>query len=117
MWIPSGVVTLNGVARSVEEKSRAEDLARRVAAVRTVNNNLQIQSLSDNVNMATEIQESDKQMKHEVEDGQSQHVEAIKGEGLRIEGDTYFVKGEGEKKVRLHTDHTTQKTGGINQHD
>jgi lactam utilization protein B len=88
----------------MEEKSRAEDLARRVAAVRTVSNNLKIQSQADNVNMATEIQESDKQMKHEVEDGQSQHVEAIKGEGLRIEGDTYFVKGEGEKKVRLHTD-------------
>jgi DNA-binding FrmR family transcriptional regulator len=65
MWIPSGVVTLNGVARSVEEKSRAEDLACRVAAVRTVNNNLQIQSLADNVNTATEIQESDKQMKHD----------------------------------------------------
>jgi hypothetical protein len=104
MWIPSGVVILNCVARSMEEKSRAEDLARRVAAVRTVSNNLKIQSQADNVNMATEIQESDKQMKHEVEDGQSQHVEAIKGEGLRIEGDTYFVKGEGEKKVRLHTD-------------
>jgi hypothetical protein len=53
------------VARSVEEKSRAEDLACRVAAVRTVNNNLQIQSLADNVNTATEIQESDKQMKHD----------------------------------------------------
>ena len=111
------VVTLNGVVRSVEEKSRAEDIARRVAGVRTVNNNLHIQSLADNVNTATGIQEGDKQMKDEVEGGQSQHVEAIKGEVLRVEGDTYFVKGEEGKEVRLHTDHTTQKTGDINQGD
>ena len=44
------VVTLNGVVRSVEEKSPAEDLARHVAGMRTVNNNLKIQSLADNVN-------------------------------------------------------------------
>ena len=41
-----GVVSLNGVVRSVKEKSRAEDLARKVAGVTNVNNNLQIQSLS-----------------------------------------------------------------------
>ena len=40
------VVTLNGVVRSVEEKLRAEDLARQVAGVTKVNNNLQIQSQS-----------------------------------------------------------------------
>ena len=40
------VVSLNGVVRSVEEKSRAEELARQVAGVTKVNNNLQIQSLS-----------------------------------------------------------------------
>ena len=40
------VVTLNGVVRSVAEKSRAEELALQVAGVRTVNNNLQIQSPS-----------------------------------------------------------------------
>ena len=42
------VVTLNGVVRSVAEKSRAEELALQVAGVRTVNNNLQIQSPSLN---------------------------------------------------------------------
>ena len=42
------VVTLNGVVRSVEEKSRAEDLARQVSGVTTVNNNLQTQSMSMN---------------------------------------------------------------------
>ena len=40
------VVTLNGVVRTVEEKSRAEDLARQVTGVSKVNNNLQIQSVS-----------------------------------------------------------------------
>ncbi len=40
------VVTLNGVVRTVEEKSRAEDLARQVTGVSKVNNNLQIQSIS-----------------------------------------------------------------------
>ncbi len=41
-----GVVTLNGVVQTVEEKSRAEHLARRVEGVTKVINNLQIQSLS-----------------------------------------------------------------------
>ena len=43
-----GVVTLNGVVRTVEEKSRAESIARMVEGVSKVNNNLQIQSLSSN---------------------------------------------------------------------
>jgi hyperosmotically inducible protein len=42
------VVTLNGVVRTVEEKSRAEDLARQVDGVTKVNNNLQIRSMSMN---------------------------------------------------------------------
>ena len=38
-----GVVSLNGVVQSSEQKARAEQLARRVDGVRSVNNNLQIQ--------------------------------------------------------------------------
>lgn len=41
-----GVVTLTGVVRTVEEKSRAESIARSVEGVSKVNNNLQVQSLS-----------------------------------------------------------------------
>jgi hyperosmotically inducible periplasmic protein len=41
-----GIVTLNGVVRSAEEQSRAEELARKVDGVTKVNNNLQIQSTS-----------------------------------------------------------------------
>ncbi|HYM89752.1 MAG TPA: BON domain-containing protein [Nitrospiraceae bacterium] len=40
------IVTLNGVVRTAEEKSRAEALARQVNGVSKVNNNLQIQSMS-----------------------------------------------------------------------
>ena len=111
------VVTLNGVVRTVEEKSRAEELARQVAGVTNVNNNLQIQSLAGNVNSATEGQEGDRQINDELAHGYSQSVEAIKGEVLRIEGDNYFVKGEDGKEVSLHTDSTTQKTGDVKQGD
>ena len=111
------VVTLNGVVRTVEEKSQAEALARQVAGVTNVNNNLQIQSLAGNVPSAPHGQEADKQKNDAMEGGQSQRVEAIKGEVLRIEGDTYFVKAEDGKEVRLHTDDTTHKTGDINQGD
>jgi len=41
-----GVVSLNGVVRSAEEQSRAEELARQVDGVTKVNNHLQIQSTS-----------------------------------------------------------------------
>jgi len=40
----NGVVSLNGVVDSAQQRGRAEDLARRVDGVRGVNNNLQISS-------------------------------------------------------------------------
>jgi hyperosmotically inducible protein len=40
----NGVVSLNGVVNSAQQKGRAEELARRVDGVRGVNNNLQISS-------------------------------------------------------------------------
>ena len=43
--------------------------------------------------------------------------QTIKGEVLRVEGETYFVKGPDGKEVRLHTDATTQKVGNIRQGD
>ena len=113
------VVSLNGLVRTVEEKSRVENLVRQVAGVRNVNNNLQIQSLADadNETSAQEGKEGGKQMNEKMEGAQSQRVQAIKGEVLRIEGDQYFVKGETGKEVRLHTDDTTQKTGDIHHGD
>ncbi len=41
------VVSLNGVVRTVEQKSRAEELARQVAGIRNVNNHIQIQIPGD----------------------------------------------------------------------
>ena len=38
-----GVVTLNGVVKSADQKARVGDMAREVKGVRSVNNNLQIQ--------------------------------------------------------------------------
>ena len=38
----NGVVSLNGVVDSAQQKARAEDLARHVSGVRNVNNNLQV---------------------------------------------------------------------------
>jgi len=39
-----GVVTLNGVVKSAEQKMRVAELTREVNGVRTINNNLQIQA-------------------------------------------------------------------------
>jgi len=41
-----GVVALNGVVESAEQKARAEQLARRVGGVKNVINNLQVQTQS-----------------------------------------------------------------------
>src|SRR6185295_14078232 len=64
------VVSLNGVVQTVEEKSRAEDLAREVAGVKAVKNNLQTQPLAETL---------------PPEGAQSQPVEGTKGELFRIE--------------------------------
>ena len=45
------------------------------------------------------------------------HGQTITGEVLRVEGETYFVKGLDGKEVRLQTDHNTQTLGPIHQGD
>ncbi len=59
----------------------------------------------------------EKQSSDEMKGGQSKSGKTIKGEVLRVEGDTYFVKGQDGKEVRLRTDNTTQKSGVISQGD
>jgi hypothetical protein len=59
----------------------------------------------------------EKQSSDEMKGAQSKSGKTIKSEVLRIEGDTYFVKGQDGKEVRLRTDNTTQKSGVINQGD
>jgi len=68
---------------------------------------------SDEMNAAqigqkTDDQVGDKPVHTGMKDGESQSTKAIKGEVLRIEGDTYFVKGQDGKEVRLHIDQTTK---------
>ena len=43
--------------------------------------------------------------------GDSERGKAVKGEVLRVEGDTYFVKGQDGKEVRLRIDKNTQIKG------
>ena len=59
----------------------------------------------------------EKQSSDEMKGGQSQSGKTIKGEVLRVEGNTYFVKGQDGKEVRLRTDNTTQKSGVISKGD
>ncbi len=59
----------------------------------------------------------EKQSSDEMKGGQSKSGKTIKGEVLRVEGDTYFVKGQDGKEVRLRTNNTTQKSGVISQGD
>jgi hypothetical protein len=59
----------------------------------------------------------EKQMNDRIEGSDSTGGKTIEGEVLRVEGDSYFVKGQDGKEVRLHTDQTTQKTGNIKQGD
>jgi hypothetical protein len=58
-----------------------------------------------------------KQMRDEMKRGHLKGGKTTKGELLRVAGDNYFVKSQDGKEVRLHTDHTTQKTGTISQGD
>jgi hypothetical protein len=41
------------------------------------------------------------------------NTKSVKGEVLRVEDQSYVVKGEDGKEVSLHTDSTTEKTGDI----
>ena len=59
----------------------------------------------------------EKQMSDETTGDQSKSGKTIMGEVLRVEGTTYFVKGQDGKEVRLRTDNTTQKSGVIGQGD
>ena len=113
--LPAALVSLSQRLRTMPDERGLTDLARQVAGVINVNNNLQIQS--DNVTSVSEGQEGGGKINEAMEGEESQHVEAIKGEVLRIEGENYFVRGERGKEVRLHTDATTQKTGDIHEGD
>ena len=48
---------------------------------------------------------------------QTQGVDVIQGEIVRVEGETYFVRGRDGKEISLHADTTTMKTREIKSGD
>lgn len=67
----------------------------------------------DQKNEQTQKEEMGDQLK----DSHLQSGTSLKGEVLRIESGNYLVRGNDGKEVRLHTDHSTQMAGDINQGD
>jgi hypothetical protein len=58
-----------------------------------------------------------KQLNDPMKGAQSKGGRTIRGEVLRVEGNTYFIKGLDGKEVRLHTDNSTQMMRTIQQGD
>ena len=48
---------------------------------------------------------------------QTQMVDLIEGEVVRVDGNNYFVKGQDGKEISLHADTTTMKTKEIKAGD
>ena len=59
----------------------------------------------------------EKQLKDPMKGAQSKGGRTIRGEVLRVEGDTYFIKEGDGKEVRLRTDTNTQIMRTIHQGD
>jgi hyperosmotically inducible protein len=122
-----GVVSLNGVVETAAQRARAESLVRQVDGVLRVNNNLQIQNRPPSGKRPDPAQTNDmKEGQHEKYTGQgdqknnimqTQGVDVIQGEVVRVEGETYFVRGRDGKEISLHADTTTMKTQEIKSGD
>ena len=61
--------------------------------------------------------DDDKQKNVDNEKGSADGAKTIKGELFRVEDGNYFVKVKDGKKVRVHTDKTTQMMGEIKKGD
>ena len=66
----SGFVTLNGIVKSAEQITRAEELATNVEGVRQVSSNLKVDSASEATTVNAEIQEDQQDIPTEVSDNQ-----------------------------------------------
>lgn len=122
-----GIVNLSGVVETEAQRTRADRLARQVDGVIKVNNNLQIQNrLPSGKNPNPAQAENMKDGQPERNSGrvdqknatmQTQMVDLIEGEVVRVDGDNYFVKGQDGKEISLHADTTTMKTKEIKAGD
>jgi hyperosmotically inducible periplasmic protein len=66
----SGFVTLNGIVKTAEQVTRAEELATAVEGVRQVSSNLKVDSASEATTVNEEIQEDRQDIPAEVSDNQ-----------------------------------------------
>lgn len=122
-----GVVNLSGVVETEAQRARADRLARQVDGVIKVNNNLQIQNRLPSGKNPNPAQADDmKDGQPERNSGRADQKNAtmqtqgdylIQGEVVRVDGDTYFVKGRDGKEISLHADTTTMKTKEIKAGD
>jgi uncharacterized protein YdeI (BOF family) len=122
-----GVVNLSGVVETEAQRTRAERLAHQVDGVVKVNNNLQIQNRLPSGKSATAPSADDRNAGQSERTSQypdqqhrtmqTQGAYMIQGNVVRVEGDTYFVRGRDGKEISLHADTTTMKTNEIKPGD
>ena len=122
-----GIVNLSGVVETEAQRARAERLAHQVEGVVRVNNNLQIQNRLPSEKHANPAHAQDtKAGQPERNSGyveqknmtmQTQGVSIIQGDVARVEGNTYFVKGQDGKEISLYADNTTMKISTIKPGD
>ena len=122
-----GVVNLSGVVETEAQRARAERLAHQVDGVVKVNNNLQIQNRLPSGKQTNPAHAEDMKARQpernsgsaEQQDRtmQTQGGTIIQGDVVRVEGDTYFVKGQDGKEISLPADTTTMKTNTIKAGD
>ena len=122
-----GVVNLSGVVETQAQRARAERLAHQVEGVVRVNNNLQIQNRLPSEKQTTPSHAQDtkagqpetnsERVDQKDMSMQTQGVSVIQGEVVRVEGDTYFVRGRDGREISLHADTTTMKTETIKRGD
>ena len=122
-----GVVNLSGVVETEAQRVRAERLARQVEGVTRVNNNLQIQNRPPFEKQTNPTHAQDTKTSHPEQNSgyaeqqdrtlQTQGVTIIQGNVVRVEGDTYFVRGRDGKEISLQADTTTMKTERIKPGD
>ena len=108
-----GVVSLNGIVETAAQRAQAERLAHQVMGVVKVNNNLQIQNRPPTGKDPAQTHDMKEQGNQKNMTTQTQGVNVIQGEVVRVEGDTYFVKGRDGQEISLHADTTTMKTRDI----
>ena len=121
-----GVVNLSGVVETEAQRARVERLTRQVEGVVRVNNNVQIEnrppSGKHNPDQNTDIKEGQPEKYNGPGDqknvtNQTHGADVMQGQVVRVEGETYVVRGADGKETSLHADTTTLKIKEIKAGD